>query len=89
MLPDIQRTAGLVQEISAASNGQNSGVQQMNKAVQQLDQVIQQRAAISKGMASSAEELSAQAEQHSRPSSSSSSKIPTQRVSSLVLPSAP
>ncbi|MBF0224865.1 MAG: MCP four helix bundle domain-containing protein [Desulfobacterales bacterium] len=63
LVPDIKKTAELVQEISAASNEQNSGVEQINKAIQQLDQVIQQNASASEEMASTAEELSAQAEQ--------------------------
>ncbi|MBF0567208.1 MAG: HAMP domain-containing protein, partial [Nitrospirae bacterium] len=63
MLPDIQKTAELVQEISAASNEQNTGAEQINKAIQQLDQVIQQNASASEEMASTAEELSGQAEQ--------------------------
>jgi methyl-accepting chemotaxis protein len=63
MVPDIQKTAELVQEISAASNEQNSGAEQVNKAIQQLDQVIQQNASASEEMASTAEELSSQAEQ--------------------------
>ncbi|MBI5559136.1 MAG: HAMP domain-containing protein, partial [Deltaproteobacteria bacterium] len=42
MLPDIQKTAELVQEISASSKEQDSGAEQINKAIQQLDQVIQQ-----------------------------------------------
>ena len=63
MLPDIQKTAELVQEISAASNEQNTGAGQINKAIQQLDQVIQQNAGASEEMASTAEELASQAEQ--------------------------
>lgn len=63
MVPDIQRTAELVQEISASSNEQNTGADQVNKAIQQLDQVIQQNASASEEMASTAEELSSQAEQ--------------------------
>ncbi len=62
LVPDIQRTAELVQEISGASNEQNSGAEQINKAIQQLDQVIQQNASASEEMASTAEELSSQAE---------------------------
>src|SRR5690242_20926273 len=62
MVPDIQRTAELVQEISAASREQDSGAEQINKAIQQLDQVIQQNASASEEMASTAEELSSQAE---------------------------
>jgi len=63
LVPDIQKTAELVKEISAASNEQNSGAEQINKAIQQLDQVIQQNAGASEEMASTSEELSSQAEQ--------------------------
>ena len=63
LVPDIRKTADLVQEISAASTEQNSGASQINKAIQQLDQVIQQNAASSEEMASTSEELSSQAEQ--------------------------
>jgi methyl-accepting chemotaxis protein len=63
MVPDIQRTAELVQEISAACREQDTGADQVNKAIQQLDQVIQQNASASEEMASTSEELSSQAEQ--------------------------
>jgi methyl-accepting chemotaxis protein len=62
MVPDIQKTAELIQEIAAASNEQNTGAEQINKAIQQLDQVIQQNASASEEMASTSEELSSQAE---------------------------
>jgi methyl-accepting chemotaxis protein len=62
IVPDIQRTAELVQEINAASIEQNSGVDQINRAVQQLDKVIQQNASATEEMASTSEEISAQAE---------------------------
>lgn len=63
LVPDIQKTAELVQEISVSSNEQNTGAEQINKAIQQLDQVIQQNAGASEEMASTSEELSSQAEQ--------------------------
>jgi len=63
MVPAIQKTADLVQEISAASNEQNVGAEQINMAVQQLDQVIQQNAGASEEMSATAEELLSQAEQ--------------------------
>jgi methyl-accepting chemotaxis protein len=62
IVPDIQKTAELVQEISSASNEQNAGTEQINKAIQQLDQVIQQNASASEEMASTSEELTSQAE---------------------------
>jgi len=63
LVPDIRKTAELVQEIASASIEQNTGAMQINKAIQQLDQVIQQNAAASEEMATTAEELSSQAEQ--------------------------
>ncbi|HJV33838.1 HAMP domain-containing methyl-accepting chemotaxis protein [Geomonas sp.] len=63
IVPDIQKTAELVQEISAASREQDTGSLQINKAIQQLDQVIQQNAGAAEEMSSTAEELSSQAEQ--------------------------
>ncbi|NTU42167.1 MAG: chemotaxis protein [Nitrospirales bacterium] len=63
LVPDIQKTAELVQEISAASNEQSSGADQINKAIMQLDKVIQQNAGASEEIASTSAELSAQAEQ--------------------------
>jgi methyl-accepting chemotaxis protein len=63
MVPDIQKTAELVQEISAASTEQTSGAEEINKAIQQLDQVVQQNASASEEVSSTAEELSNQAQQ--------------------------
>jgi methyl-accepting chemotaxis protein len=63
IVPDIKRTADLVQEISAASREQASGSDQIGKAMVQLDAVIQQNASASEEMASMAEELSGQAAQ--------------------------
>jgi len=63
IMPEIERTSKLVQEITAASLEQNSGADQINSAIQQLNQVTQQNAAASEEMATSSEELSSQAEQ--------------------------
>ena len=63
ILPDIQKTADLVQEINASSKEQDTGAQQINMAIQQLDQVIQQNASASEQMAATAEELSSQSAQ--------------------------
>ena len=63
ILPNIQKTAELVQEISAASKEQDGGAGQINQAIQVLDQVIQKNAAVAEEMASTAEELSSQAAQ--------------------------
>lgn len=63
LIPEIEKTAKLVQEISAASIEQNSGTDQINSAIQQLNQVTQQNAASSEELATSSEELSSQADQ--------------------------
>jgi len=63
LVPDIQRTAELVQEITAASKEQDTGAEQINKALQQLEKVIQQNASASEEMASTTEELTGQADQ--------------------------
>jgi len=63
MVPSITRTSDLVQEITAASREQASGVGQINGAMTQLSQVTQQNAAASEELAATAEEMSSQAEQ--------------------------
>lgn len=62
IVPNIQNTAKLVQEIAAASMEQNSGADQVNNAIQEFNKVIQQNAAGAEEIASSSEELSSQAE---------------------------
>ncbi|KAA5604587.1 HAMP domain-containing protein [Roseospira marina] len=63
LVPDIRRTAELVEEISAAAREQNAGAEQINTAIRQLDQVTQQNASASEEMSATSEELSAQAQQ--------------------------
>ncbi|MCP4186031.1 MAG: hypothetical protein GY763_00345, partial [Gammaproteobacteria bacterium] len=62
MVPDIARTAELVQEISAASEEQAGGVGQINGAMQQLDQVTQQNAAASEELAATSQEMRGQSQ---------------------------
>jgi methyl-accepting chemotaxis protein len=61
VIPQIQNTARLVQEISATSLEQNSGIGQISKAIQQLSEVVQSNSSLSEELASSSEEVSAQA----------------------------
>nr|WP_321411286.1 methyl-accepting chemotaxis protein [uncultured Carboxylicivirga sp.] len=63
ILPDIETTANLVKEITAASLEQKNGASEINNAIQQLNGVTQQTASVSEELASSAEELNSQAEQ--------------------------
>jgi methyl-accepting chemotaxis protein len=62
VVPLMEKTTSLIQEITAYSIEQNSGADQINAAIQQLNNITQQNAASSENMASSAEELSSQAE---------------------------
>ena len=60
MVPAIQKTAELVQEIAAASAEQSTGVAQINTAISQLNQTAQQSASASEELASTAEEMTGQ-----------------------------
>lgn len=62
IIPEIQKTATLVQEIAAASTEQAAGADQVSGAIQQLSQVIQENSASTEEMSSTAEELNSQAE---------------------------
>ena len=66
IVPNIRKTSDLVQEITAASTEQNSGVGQINSAVGQLNQTTQQNASSSEELAATSEEMSSQAEQLQR-----------------------
>jgi methyl-accepting chemotaxis protein len=63
LVPDIQKTAELISEISAACREQDIGASQINEAIQQLDKVTQQNAGASEQMSATSEELAAQAEE--------------------------
>ena len=63
MVPNIKKTSDLVQEITAASEEQASGVGQINASMSQLNQTTQQNAAASEQLAATAEEMSSQTEQ--------------------------
>ncbi|GLH81954.1 methyl-accepting chemotaxis protein [Bradyrhizobium sp. SSBR45G] len=63
LVPDIKRTAELVEEITAACREQDVGSAQINQAIQQLDQVGQQNAGASEQVSATSEELAAQADQ--------------------------
>jgi methyl-accepting chemotaxis protein len=63
LVPDIKKTAELVQEITAACREQDVGSAQINQAIQQLDKVGQQNASASEQVSSTSEELASQAEQ--------------------------
>ncbi len=63
MVPNIQKTANLVEEITAASEEQAQGIGQISNAIGQLDKASQQNASGSEELAATAEELSSQAMQ--------------------------
>jgi methyl-accepting chemotaxis protein len=57
LAPEIDKTAGLIQEISAASLEQVTGVEQINNALQQLNQVTQRNAANSEEINGAAQRI--------------------------------
>ncbi len=61
-LPNIDKTTQLITEISAASEEQYTGIEQVNNAMQQLNSVTQQNASSSEEFSANAEELAAQSE---------------------------
>ena len=61
IIPDINNTSMLVEEIASASIEQEQGVNQVNSAIHQFSSVTQQNATSAEEMASSSEELSGQA----------------------------
>lgn len=63
MVHSIKRTSELVQEISAASNEQASGVAQINAAMGQLSQITQMNASSSEELAATSVEMSSQSAQ--------------------------
>ena len=63
LVPDIKKTAELVEEITSACREQDVGSAQINQAIQQLDKVGQQNASASEQVSSTSEELASQAEQ--------------------------
>ncbi|PID90606.1 MAG: hypothetical protein CSA97_02030 [Bacteroidetes bacterium] len=62
VLPEVQRTSTLVQEIAASSQEQRIGIEQINTSVQSFTQVVQRNATASVELENSAEGLSDQAE---------------------------
>ncbi len=63
IIPEIEKTAQLVQEINAASREQKNGVDQVNNAIQQLNDVAQQNAVSSEQIAGNAASVATQAKQ--------------------------
>jgi methyl-accepting chemotaxis protein len=61
LVPDIKRTATLVEEITSACREQDVGVTQINQAILQLDKVTQQNASASEQVSATAGTLAAQA----------------------------
>jgi methyl-accepting chemotaxis protein len=60
MVPSIQKTSDLVQEIAAGSQEQSAGLSQINSAMNQLNSATQQNASASEELAATAEEMGGQ-----------------------------
>jgi methyl-accepting chemotaxis protein len=59
----VAKVGGLIGEITAASQEQAQGIEQINRAVSEMDKVVQQNASNSEEFAAASEEMSAQATQ--------------------------
>ena len=66
VVDQVGHVDALIREISAATQEQNGGIQQVGTAVTQLDQVTQQNAALVEESAAAAESLNGQAQNLSR-----------------------
>ena len=62
-LPEVEQTSKLVQDISAASQEQQSGVQQVNNSVQQMNEVTQRNASSSEELANNSQNLAQKAQE--------------------------
>ena len=91
LVPDIKRTAELVQEISASSKEQAGGADQINGAIQRLNDVIQKNVGAAEAMSSTSQELSRQAEhlQGTVGFFRTQGTVPSSRAAGLVLPAPP
>jgi methyl-accepting chemotaxis protein len=63
IVQSVKRVADLMNEISAASGEQRTGIEQVNQAVTQMDEVTQQNAALVEEASAAAQSLSAQAKE--------------------------
>ena len=63
LVPDIQKTAELIQEISHASREQASGANEIAKSIGQMDQVVQKNASNAERLAATSLALSNQADE--------------------------
>jgi methyl-accepting chemotaxis protein len=62
LVPTIQKTAGLVQEVAAASREQKEGVAQITRAMSAVDQVTQRNASAAEELSATADQVAIQAE---------------------------
>jgi len=63
IVPGINRTSDLIQEMTSASQEQSNNIAQINHAMGQMNQITQQNASASEELAATAEEMTSQAEQ--------------------------
>jgi methyl-accepting chemotaxis protein len=63
IVPNIKKTADLVQEITDASAQQNAGVEQINEGMEQVNSTSQQNASSSEELASTADSLAVNAKE--------------------------
>ncbi len=62
LVPDVERTASLAQDIALATREQASGAEQMNQSIQELQRGVQASAAAAEELAGTADELARSAD---------------------------
>jgi methyl-accepting chemotaxis protein len=83
LVPEMQTTLAMVEEIASSSLQQESGTMQINIAVTQLTSIIQENSAASEEMASTSEELSQQADELSKLIAYFKTDKPVEKVQSI------
>ncbi|WP_050740364.1 methyl-accepting chemotaxis protein [Acetobacterium bakii] len=86
ILNQIEKVAGLVSNISQASNDQASEIAQITQGIEQVSQVVQTNSATAEESAASSEELSSQAEMLKLRVDSFKLKIDSGRVMNELIP---
>jgi methyl-accepting chemotaxis protein len=62
LVPEIKRTAQLIEQITVSSNEQSQGAQQVNNAIAELNNISQQNSVTSEELSASSEELVSQSD---------------------------
>ncbi|WP_017303496.1 methyl-accepting chemotaxis protein [Spirulina subsalsa] len=86
LIPDIQETAGFIQQISVASAEQAQNTTQVNQAIRQLEKATQQNSAVSTDLSMMAQSLASQAAELQRAIAFFHLEIPAYPIRDTIVP---